>query len=531
MHPVILVLALGLASAAEARQSAPRALNPDSQVSARLALDGERLPDGSLFDCYAIETSPGQQVNLSIETQAFAGRIWVARGGQCASARLQHDSGASGPPQLDFTAAGGRYLVLVRPRSAEGSGLYKLKIQGGLPQQMAAAETRPGEAERLALMNRQVQQREARLAAEAARQAAEAEQRRLDELQRRQWEAEAEAERQANAGAIFNAFIGGFSSEMNNIQNQQANQQAFLNDLARQNQQIARQREQVERAQQRAREMEQEQQNAQRQQNARGLASQLAEANAYREREMAQTTDPAERQRLAAQSADALATARQLGVEGEVRSQTQAILAGSQSSAIMDHADARQQSRNQMEAERRATEQRQIQQAEQRRLAKQRQQEEQRTILQAEQRRLENQRQASNARAVENTRQADANIPTIYSPAPPVGRLGQDWSPWFPYATHNGAVISWRARINDRESLRVQWQCDNRSDERRYCSISDKAYTCFAGNSPAGQGGGIGEASDVAPGRQYAFGSEIGCRGDGLTFLLPQARVSAMPAS
>jgi hypothetical protein len=95
---------------------------------------------------------------------------------------------------------------------------------------------------------------------------------------------------------------------------------------------------------------------------------------------------------------------------------------------------------------------------------------------------------------------------------------------------HLRLTISWRARVYDRESLRVQWQCDNRSGERRYCSISDKTYACFAGNVPAGQGGGIGEASDVAAGRQYAFVGETGCRGDGLTFLLPQARVGATPA-
>ncbi len=520
---------IGLGSTAEARQSGPRTLDPDSQVSGRLGEGGERLPDGTPFDCYAIETRPGQRVILTLNAEAFNGRLLVARGGQCAGARLQHDSGTASPAGLGFTGAGGRYLVLVRPRGTEGAGPYTLKVEGGAPMQTAAIEARPGDAERLALMNSQVRQREAQLAAEAARRVAEAEQRRLAELERQQQEAEARAERQANAANLFNTFVGTLSSELNNYQVQRAEQQAFLNDVQYQAEEIARQREAAERAERRAREAEQERERTQQRQNAQGLATQLAEANAYRERQMAQATDPGERQRLAAQSAGALDVARQLGVEGDVRNQTQAIMAGSQSSAMMDHADAQQQRRDQLESERRAAEQRQIQQAEARRLA-----EEQRQVQQAEQRRQEHAReqlaQQAAERAEQQRRRAAAEVQTAYTSAPPIGRLTQDWSQWFTHATHNGVTIAWRARIYDRDSIRVQWRCDNQSGERRYCSISDKTYACYAGNVPAGQGGGIGEASDVAAGRQYAFVSETGCRGTGLTFLLPQARVSATPA-
>jgi|GEM_PF-2380922 len=531
-----MLVALGAASPAVA-QDEPRALGPNANVQGRLGASSERLPDGAAYDCYAIETQPGQQVTVTMRSQAFDSRLWISRGGQCATARLQHDNddALGRDARISFTAAGGRYLILARTKAAEGAGAYRLTLEGGAPMQMAAVEAPRGEGERVALMNQQVAQREARLAAEAARRAAEAEAARVAELERQAMERQERREREERNAALFGTFMNTLSSELANHQQQQYEQQAFLNDLNRQAQQVAAQREASE---QRAREAEQSARQAQQQQNAQGMARQLAEANAYRERQMAQTTDPAERQRLAAQSASALQAARQLGVEGDVRNQTQAIMSGRQSSAMQDQADAQQSQRDQAEAERRAAEQRQIQQAEQRRLAEQqrqqeaqRQAEQQRTQQQAEQRRQEEQQRQAAARAEEERRRAAANVPPVYAAAPPIGRLTEDWSPWFTHATHNGVVISWRARIYDRQNLRIQWKCDNRSGERRYCSIGDKTYRCYAGSTPVGSGGGMGEASDVGIGREYAFIGENGCNGNGLTFVLPRSDVRATPTT
>lgn len=531
---MLVALGAGLPAAA---QDGPQALGPDANVQGRLTASSPRLPDGGAYDCYAIETTPGQQVTVTMRSQAFDSRLWIARGGQCATARLQEDNddALGRDAQVSFTAGGGRYLILARTKAADGAGPYRLTLEGGAPMQTATVAAPRGEDERVALMNRQVAQREARLAAEAAaRRAAEA-QRQLEEMERRERERQERQESQARNAAIFNTFVNTLGSELANYQQQQNEQQAFLNDLNRQARAVARQREEAE---QRQREAEQAARQAEQRQGHEALARQLAEANAYRERQIAQTTNPAERQRLAAQSAGALQAARQIGMEDQVRGQTQAILAGRQSSAMVDQQTAQQQRREQAEADRRAAEQRQIQQAEQRRVEEQRrleeqrrQADEQRQIQLAEQRRQEQARQAAAERAEAERRRAAANAPAVYASAPAVGRLTRDWSQWYTHATHNGVTISWRARIYDSDSLRIQWKCDNRSGERRYCSIGDKSYRCYAGNAPAGQGGGMGEASDVGVGREYTFIGETACNGSNLTFVLPQARATAVPTT
>lgn len=84
---VVIVMAWSTVTAAD-----PRLLPPDADVQGRLTASSDRLPDGAAYDCYAIETEPGQQVTVTMRSQAFDSRLWVARGGQCASARLQQDN-------------------------------------------------------------------------------------------------------------------------------------------------------------------------------------------------------------------------------------------------------------------------------------------------------------------------------------------------------------------------------------------------------------------------------------------------------
>src|SRR5690606_28643683 len=129
---MLVALGAGLPVAA---QDGPQALGPDANVQGRLTASSPRLPDGAAYDCYAIETAPGQRVTVTMRSQAFDSRLWIARGGQCATARLQEDNddALGRDAQISFTAAGGRYLILARTKAAEGAGAYRLTLEGGAP--------------------------------------------------------------------------------------------------------------------------------------------------------------------------------------------------------------------------------------------------------------------------------------------------------------------------------------------------------------------------------------------------------------
>lgn len=510
-----LAVALTLVAASAAAQTVPsRTLAAAESVRGQLGAASAQMPDGSRYDCYALDTTAGQPLALRLRSTTLVGRLRLARGGQCDTARLldERHVAIGHTASLDFTTEGGRYLVLALATAAS-TGAYELSVSGQTAT-TGATSPLPGEDQRRALMERQVAQRHAELAAEQARRAAEAETARMAALERQQREADTQAQRQANRMAVFNAFVGGFSNEWNAFQQQQAQQQGVLDDINRQARQIARQREAAERAQQSAREAAQVAQNARARESAATLAVQLAEANTYRDAQIAKTTDPAERQRLAAESARALATARELGLEDEVRRQTLAISGGTQVSAMQQEAD-RRRAHEQAEADRRATEQNQIREAEARRLAEQSPREQTARVPQA---------------AAPSTQGPVSSRPTTapaYAGPTEIGTLTRDWSPWVVHAEHNGVTFSWRARVYDRESLWAQWKCDNHSGEARYCAIQTKTYQCFAGERLSHNGGGIGEASNVAAGREHIFRGDPACSGAGLTFLRAQAVVNA----
>jgi len=519
-------IAVAMATAA-VQPASPLPISPGETATGVIGAASAALPDGSRFACYALETAPGEPVTVTLRSDDFDSRLWIARGALCSASGLQYDNDSYGDgdnAQVSFTPAGGRYLILARTAEAGEGGRYMLSVEGGAPLQVAGTD---GSIDRESLMRRQVEDRRAQVAAEEA-------QRRVEEAERRRLAAEAAAQRQAEEAeraASRQAFIGGLLNAATVVANEYSAQiQAETARLQDQQMMIMA----AQAAENRRREAEeqgrrQQQQSEQQRQNE-AFARQLAEANAYRDRQLASGDLSAEmRQRYERENQQALALAQQQGVAAQMQSQRSDILAGRQGSAMQDQANAEIEAQRELAAElerqrvenaRRAEEQRMIREAEERRLAEARRQEQQRLAAETA-RREEAQRQA------EAARQAQAAEQVAIASPPRVGTLTREPSQWFLYGTVNGVNVYWRARIYDRDVLSFQWKCENGSGERKYCSINDKRYDCYAGSALVGTSGAIEEGSDVLPGREYAFGADYVCRGQNATFVIPTARVRA----
>lgn len=168
------LLAAAWADGAAAQANQPEVIAPGQTVEAI-------LPDGVQYACYAIHTAPGDRVSVSMDSTAFDAALEIARGALCSASALQHENddfeaGRTGA-RIDFTAAGGRYLILARAAQPNAAGKFSLKLQGGqAPANEARVASTDPDAERKRIMEREVARREQQLAAaeaERMRQAAE----------------------------------------------------------------------------------------------------------------------------------------------------------------------------------------------------------------------------------------------------------------------------------------------------------------------------------------------------------------------
>ncbi len=218
----------------------PQPIASGQTVEAALDPDAPRLANGMPFACYAVETAPGDKLAVVLESQSFKPIVRIARGALCSAAALQQESdptATSSEARIEFSAAGGRYLILARAADPNASGSYALRVEGARAMPAEKTATTSTDAERQRIMQREIAQREARLAAEterrrreaeAARRAAEIE--RMLAAERAAQEAYYEEEYyddyappQTNSMAgILNAFVGGFNSEMQKQQQMRA---------------------------------------------------------------------------------------------------------------------------------------------------------------------------------------------------------------------------------------------------------------------------------------------------------------------
>ncbi|WP_159107153.1 hypothetical protein [Azospirillum sp. B4] len=508
--------------------ASPAPVTMGQELGGSLADDSARLADGGVYDCYALNTKPRDQVTVTLHAAGFAGHLWLARGALCSAAAIQAEgqAGADGAA-LTFTAAGGRYLILAGSATGDARGAYTLTIAGQAATQVASAED-PADAAaaRRALMDQQVTQfRADEAAAAAARQAAE--EARQAELAARR--AEEEAEDDDDDGlALFGALVGAAANAYADAAAQQRAESARLSALqAQAHAAEARRRADAQRdAQQQAARTAQQQQAG-----YSALARQLAEANAYRERQMATTTNEAERQRLAQQNAQALQAARQIGREAEVRQQTQAMMTGRPPQAeapAQPHAPMAPvtplpptpkpgpQGPAPMVESRQAPP----------------------TLVPPQ--RVADARPAPEPVKPKEVAAAKPDpkpsVPAQRAPAPAIGTLTKDWFGWVAYGSHNGVEFYWRAKLDGGNGIRVQWRCVNTTSVRMTCGIGggssgDKVYRCYHGAGAESPGGAIGESSDVGPGRDYVFiGDASVCRDKTATFVVPDTGFAAGPA-
>ncbi|MEO6432384.1 MAG: hypothetical protein ABIO29_00185 [Sphingomicrobium sp.] len=226
---LISVATFGLIAATPALASSPTPLGASGGRGGSLSKNSDTAEDGAKFDCYAVETKPGEDVELTVKSSSFTPEVWVARGATCESMAVQAQSepGKSGEASVKFKAAGGRYLVMTRASGAKQSGTYRIVVMHASEFKAQAAEagtpadggrTADGDSatsggdRRVALMKKQVAVRQMQLAEDAriAAAAAAAERKRqqaLAEQRRRQAEAEAQ---QSEEGGIFGRALGGF---------------------------------------------------------------------------------------------------------------------------------------------------------------------------------------------------------------------------------------------------------------------------------------------------------------------------------
>jgi hypothetical protein len=327
------VLVLMTCSVATASGVQPVALSVDGIVEATLSDVAARLADGTPYGCFSINTRAGDKILVTLRSKAFDGGLMVARGALCSASALQYDNDNFEPDtrdaRVDFTAGGGRYLILARGVRTEARGAYTLEVSGA-----GGTTARPAPAEsdavhfdgapsndidpaadtvadptdkpidRRALMEQQVAVRRAEVAAELAaaeahRRAVEAK-RRLEEEQRleqERQERQARAERDAQRAQMFGAILNGLNqvaTEYSAEQDRIAERNARYAEIAAATERQREAEAEAERARmlaqqaEAARDME-----AQRALRAREAQQRAAAAEAARQRAAAASAPPA----------------------------------------------------------------------------------------------------------------------------------------------------------------------------------------------------------------------------------------------
>lgn len=173
-----LILAGATSADALAQNVPPIAVELGATLGGRLNENAARRPTNHAFACYALNTKPGEEVSIRVQSPAFDPVLEVARGALCTAASLQFENDnvdeTSKDAQVSFRAAGGRYLIIIRGNSPASSGPFRLHLKPGLA---AASQTQTSvtdEAERRRqIMAMEIEKRNAEIAAAEAKRKAE----------------------------------------------------------------------------------------------------------------------------------------------------------------------------------------------------------------------------------------------------------------------------------------------------------------------------------------------------------------------
>jgi hypothetical protein len=110
--------------------TAQTALRPGQTVQGELTASDPTLGDGSYFDCFTIQTRPGQTLQIDQVSDEFDSYL-AAGSGSCASMTnaISDDDGGGGlNSRLAFEGDGSRLFIRVNSLSANVTGPYTLRI-------------------------------------------------------------------------------------------------------------------------------------------------------------------------------------------------------------------------------------------------------------------------------------------------------------------------------------------------------------------------------------------------------------------
>jgi hypothetical protein len=227
-------------SIAAAQGVKPVEVTRDQSIDAALTADATRLEDGTPYGCFSINTRTGEEITVTLRSNAFDSGLHVSRGALCSASALKFDNDNFEPTtrdaQVRFTAAGGRYLILARGVVTGSQGAYTLRVTSGVTetaqitsprtslqaetsgvaaptQQTASIDAPMGEVkmDRRALMNQQVAAHRAKLAAEEARLKALEAEKEMEEQARRREERLAREQRSERNAQMFGAIMNGLN--------------------------------------------------------------------------------------------------------------------------------------------------------------------------------------------------------------------------------------------------------------------------------------------------------------------------------
>lgn len=237
-------------------QSAPLPLTTEKAVEGHIA-EGQ-APDAV---CYAINPPAGSSFTVTARSKDFDSDLKIGRGALCSSAAVQvrndEVEGDDRPAELTAKSAGGRYLVFVNPKDPSAFGQFTLTLRTEADGQAATPPATTAEARALRMAQEDAAYRKQQADAKAAADVLKARQREVEQIRMAE---EQEQLRQEQEYAQFlqmqqaarpqqnflNTFTSAFNEEYAKSQQQQANQQAFLNELQAQANEIERQRRQAE---------------------------------------------------------------------------------------------------------------------------------------------------------------------------------------------------------------------------------------------------------------------------------------------
>lgn len=107
-------------------------IRADQTVTGALQASDRVLDDGSHYDCYRLQATPGRPLNILLRSTDFDAYLAVVDGSDCASSGVPHsddDSGGGTNALISFTPGNGTYSIRANSLSSGETGAYQLILE------------------------------------------------------------------------------------------------------------------------------------------------------------------------------------------------------------------------------------------------------------------------------------------------------------------------------------------------------------------------------------------------------------------